>query len=253
GHYFPDNLIQRSDVVSTWAGLRPLMKPVNEGGIRGDVDESAVSREHQIVVGQDGLITIAGGKLTTYRRMAAEVVDTAVKLLRLQNRLPDGLSASDTDREPLPGAIGWPADDDHDAVAEVIRKASKNRLDSVTSRHLGDTYGMRGVDLAKRVAADETLGTKLIAGLPDILVQVDWAVEEELAATVTDVLHRRTQIIYRAPDQGLECAEAVAKRMAGLLDWDEERTLKEIADYADDVGLSRQWQTPEEQKGAFIS
>jgi glycerol-3-phosphate dehydrogenase len=250
GHYFPDNLIQRSDVVSTWAGLRPLMKPVNEGG---DVDESAVSREHQIVVGQDGLITIAGGKLTTYRRMAAEVVDTAVKLLRLQNRLPDGLSASDTDREPLPGAIGWPADDDHDAVAEVIRKASKNRLDSVTSRHLGDTYGMRGVDLAKRVAADETLGTKLIAGLPDILVQVDWAVEEELAATVTDVLHRRTQIIYRAPDQGLECAEAVAKRMAGLLDWDEERTLKEIADYADDVGLSRQWQTPEEQKGAFIS
>jgi len=89
--YFPEHRLQRDDVLSTWAGLRPLMRPATENK---DIDESAVSREHQIVVGQDGLITIAGGKLTTHRRMAAETVDTAVKLLRLSNHLPERLTTA---------------------------------------------------------------------------------------------------------------------------------------------------------------
>src|SRR5690606_9289106 len=82
-HYFPDHALEDDDVIATWAGLRPLMAPA---GASDDISESAVSREHQIIIGQDGLITIAGGKLTTFRKMSKEVVDTAVKLLRLMGQ-----------------------------------------------------------------------------------------------------------------------------------------------------------------------
>jgi len=238
GHYFPDHPLTRDDVRSTWAGLRPLISPV---GVDGEVDESAVSREHQIVVGKDGLITIAGGKLTTYRRMAAEVVDTAVKLLRLQRGLPRDLASCDTDTEPLVGAVGWPADDDHDAVAAQILEAASGLLDGATPRLLADTYGMRGLDIARQVVANPALAARLVPHRPEILAQVDWAVTHELASTITDVLHRRTQLHYRAPDQGLECLDVVGERMASLLGWDAERLVSEKQAYYDDVGRSRQW------------
>ena len=83
------------------------------------------SRTLIFVDGQDGLITIAGGKLTTYRLMAAEVVDTAVKMLRLSNQLPPMLRPSSTEREPLPGAVGWPEDDDHARVAEQVLEVAE--------------------------------------------------------------------------------------------------------------------------------
>ena len=94
--YFPNHPVERADVIATWAGLRPLIAPPSDGDgdedaeDGGEVSESKVSREHQILVGQDGLITIAGGKLTTYRKMAGELVDTAVDLLRLMGKLPTG-------------------------------------------------------------------------------------------------------------------------------------------------------------------
>jgi glycerol-3-phosphate dehydrogenase len=69
--YFPEAGLGPADVIATWAGLRPLIR--QEG-----VSESAVSREHKILVDDDGLVTIAGGKLTTYRRMGDEVIDTIV-------------------------------------------------------------------------------------------------------------------------------------------------------------------------------
>jgi len=235
--YFPDHTLSPDDVISTWAGLRPLMAPV---GHSGEIDESSVSREHQIIVGQDGLITIAGGKLTTYRRMAGEVVDTAVKLLRLSNELPD-LSAARTDQQPLPGAVGWPADDDHDAVARQVAEASKGTLDDVQAAHLANTYGMRGVDIAAQVAERPELGVRLVEGRPEILAQVDWAVDHELAARVVDVMVRRTQLYYRDIDQGLGAAPAVADRMAVKLGWSARRRDEELAAYQEEVERSRRW------------
>jgi glycerol-3-phosphate dehydrogenase len=236
--YFPDHLLERADVISTWAGLRPLMAPVGKGG---DIDESAVSREHQIVVGQDGLITIAGGKLTTYRLMAAEVVDTVVKLLRLSNSLPGMLQASDTDTEPLPGAVGWPEDDDHAHVASLVLEAGSGAISEDTAKSLANTYGMRGVDVAKLAGKDPALAERLVPGRPEILAQVDWAVREELASTVTDVMVRRTQLFYRDHDQGLSAAAVVAARMAGLLAWDAETEASRLAAYQTEVALSRAW------------
>ncbi len=237
-YYFPDHPLERADVISTWAGIRPLIAPQAETG--DEVAESSVSREHQILVGQDQLITIAGGKLTTYRRMAAEVVDTAVRLLELRDG-PKDLSPARTDKDPLPGAVGWPANDDHARVADEVSRAGHPYVPDDVARHLADTYGMRGLEIAKLVQKDHALGARLVEGRPEILALVDWSVREELAATVCDVMMRRTQLYYRDVDQGLGAIEAVAGRMAALLGWDDETTARERARYEAEVALSRRW------------
>ncbi|MCB9671139.1 MAG: glycerol-3-phosphate dehydrogenase [Alphaproteobacteria bacterium] len=237
GHYFPKHPLTHADVIATWAGLRPLMAPQSAGG---EIDESAVSREHQIIVGQDGLITIAGGKLTTYRRMSAEVVETATKLLRLTNNLPT-LRAAHTESEPLPGAVGWPEDDDHEAVANQVKGAGGGHVELPTARYLANTYGMRGIDIARRVAKDSSLGALLVPGRPEILAQVGWAVQEEMAASVADFMVRRTQLYYRDADQGLGCAEVVAKAMQAALKWTDEQRDASLQAYRDEVARSRQW------------
>jgi glycerol-3-phosphate dehydrogenase len=239
-HALPAQNVTRDDVIATWAGLRPLIAP---GGDDADLAESQISREHRIVVGHDGLITIAGGKLTTYRRMAGEVVDTAVRLLQLSGRLRGELRDPRTDREPLPGGVGWPADDDHDRVAAHVVDASGGRLGRAVARHLVDTYGMRALGLAHRSARRPELAEPLVPGRPEILGQVDVAVEEELAATIVDVLVRRTQLFYRDFDQGLGCAPRVADRMAELIGWDAARREAELDRYRDEVARSRRWRS----------
>lgn len=234
--YFPNHQIARDDVLSTWAGLRPLIRPADE-----NVGESAVSREHSILVGRDGLITIAGGKLTTARRMAAELTDTAIKLLKLQGQLPSGVAGCTTDREPLPGAVGWPQDDDADAVAASIAEAGGGAISAETARLFADTYGMRGHDVARLAASDPTLAAPLIPGRPEILAQVDWAATEEMAMTVADVLLRRTQVYYRHPSQGLDAAEVVGRRLGAKLGWTEAQIAASIQDYRDEVEASRAW------------
>lgn len=235
--YFPGVDLVPEDVRSTWAGLRPLIAPPSADGL----SESSVSREHEIVVGADGLITIAGGKLTTYRSMAAEVVDQAVKLLRLTGRNPATLQAAHTDREPLPGAVGWPEDDDASRLVARVRSASGDRLDVRTAQALVGAYGTRAVDVAVRVQADPTLATRLVPDRPDILAQVDHAVDEEMAASVSDVLVRRTQLYFRAKDQGVSAADVVAQRMAVRLGWTEERASASAQDFLDEVARSRRW------------
>ncbi len=237
-HYFPDCPLQPADVLSTWAGLRPLVAPPEEG-----VSESEVSREHEIVVGRDGLITIAGGKLTTYRRMAAEVVDSAVKLLKLMGQLPKGLRPAHTDEAPLPGGVDWPEDDDHDAVARRVRAASEDRLAPKVARHLADNYGMRALEIGRRVAAQPELADPLIEGRPEIVAQVIWAAREELAASVADVLIRRTQIFYRDEEQGLGCADRVARLLGRELGWTDAQREASLEAYRGEVARSREWRS----------
>ena len=237
-HYFPGNQIARGDVISTWAGLRPLVAPEPEVG---EMAESQVSREHQIVIGEDGLITIAGGKLTTYRKMAKECVDLAVNLLKLSGKLPEDIHSGQTFKFPLPGAVGWPEDDDHDRVAAELREACKCDLSAEVSRHLIDTYGMRALELAKLCAADPSLLDPIVPGRVEIMAQVDFGVREELAASISDIMIRRTQIFFRDFEQGLGSLEKVAIRMAHLIGWSDEEKQKFIDAYKADVALTQQW------------
>ncbi|MCB9680255.1 MAG: glycerol-3-phosphate dehydrogenase [Alphaproteobacteria bacterium] len=236
--YFPGRDLTPDDVISTWAGLRPLMRPVTS---EDDLSESSVSREHQIMVGQDGLITIAGGKLTTYRRMAAEAVETAIKLLRLSNQLPADLATVHTDQEPLPGAVGWPENDDPTRLIARVHGIGGDALSEASAARLVGTYGTRAMDVARMVRAEPALGVPLVPGRPEILAQVDWAVREEMASEVSDVLIRRTQVYYRDADQGLGCVGVVGHRMAELLGWDDARRHASEQAYRDDVARSRRW------------
>ncbi len=237
--YFPSSPITRDDVIATWAGLRPLMRPEPVEG--EEVDESAVSREHQIVVGRDGLITIAGGKLTTFRLMAAEVVDTAVKLLRLTNKLPEVIRSCDTDREPLPGAVGWPEDDDHHRVSAKVLEAGGGAIEQDTAWLLTNMYGMRALKIAKMAKNDPKLAQRLLPDRPEILAMVDWSVHQELTATPSDFFIRRTRLYYRHRDQGLDALPTVADRMGELLGWSKETRAQMVEAYRHDVGLSRAW------------
>lgn len=234
-HYFPGVSLERKDVLSTWAGVRPLISEEGAG------NESNVSREHAIEVDEDLLVTIAGGKLTTYRRMAAEVVDKALGVLMMRGLAPTDLRAARTDKEPLPGAVGWPEDDDHDKVVARVKEAGKGKVSDETAALLANTYGTRGVDVAELAAKDQRLAAQLVDGRPEILAQVDFAVTHELAATVRDALVRRTQLFFRDHDQGLGCAERVAERMGELLAWDPDRQVQEVLDYQREVALSRRW------------
>lgn len=237
-HSFPTSQITRGDVVSTWAGLRPLIAPEPEVG---EMAESQVSREHQIVIGEDGLITIAGGKLTTYRKMAQECVDVAVNLLTLSGKLPEDLQSGESTKFPLPGGVGWPEDDDHAKVAVELAEVCDCDISAAVARHLVDTYGMRALELAKMCAADPSLTEPIVPGRIEIMAQVDFGVKEELAASVSDVMTRRTQIFFRDFEQGLGSVEKVATRMAHLIGWSDEEKQKSVDEYKVDVARSQRW------------
>lgn len=234
--YFPGSNLIRDDVISTWAGVRPLIAEEGTG------KESTVSREHDVRVDPDGLITIAGGKLTTYRRMGAEVVERAIELLRLTDNAPNEIRLANTDTEPLPGGVGWPEDDNIESVVSQILDICKNTLSKETAELLANTYGTRGLDIAKLVAANPVLGEAMVPGRPEIMAQVEYGMTKEIAYTLRDVLIRRTQIFYRDFDQGLGCCEQIATYMAEKLGWSDEIITREILSYQTEVARSRRWQ-----------
>ncbi len=214
-HYFPDAKLTPDDVLATWAGLRPLIRP--QAAVPSASD---VSREHHILA-RPGLITIAGGKLTTYRRMAVEVVDRVGEQL-------GSLRPSTTDVRPLPGAEGLA---DYAAVSALADALAHGGVDAAAAKHLANTYGARAHALVERVKRDPSAGARLDPELPYLFAQVDAAVDEELACTVEDVLGRRVPLLLRARDQGLAAAPKVAARMAARLGWDPARTEAEASKY----------------------
>ena len=233
--FFPDAQLVRDDIIATWAGLRPLVST-------GAEKESDVSREHEIFEEHEGLLTIAGGKITTYRRMSKEVVDRCLKVLGKRGGLPT-LHDANTHTSPLPGAVGWASDDDHMGMAKKAEEAAGGAIEPDTAQFLVNQYGACGVEIARRLANDPAGSERLFPDRPEVLGVVDWAVENEFAVTLSDVMIRRTQIFFKDRNQGLDAAEKMAARMAVLLGWDPQQTEKEVADYRQEVALSRAWQS----------
>ena len=221
--YYPDAKLTLDDILATWAGLRPLIKPTDVVGSASDV-----SREHQIY-NHPGMITIAGGKLTTYRRMAAEVVDLCGEQIGV-------LPACVTDKRPLPGAQGLAGGGLQQLVEQLQIEA---QLPEATVKYLVDLYGTRAQRFITLIASDPSLRAPLDPEVPAIFAQVALAIDEESAATVEDVLGRRVPLILRARDQGLAIAPQVARYMQRRLGWSEARTSGEIAAYEAVVARTR--------------
>lgn len=126
-------------------------------------------------------------------------------------------------------------------VAAQVAEAAKGLIDGDTALLLVNSYGMRAFEIAERVVADPSQAERILAHRPEIMAQVDFGVEQELASTVLDVLKQRTQIFYRDAQQGRTAVPKVAARMATLLRWSDERRAKMEAHYLADVEQNERW------------
>lgn len=230
-HYFPRFAGDRADVISTWSGLRPLM------GASDDLSPSEVSREHMIFNVDPGLLAIAGGKLTTYRKMAEEAVDRVLE--KLGHKGAEGCA---THTEALPGACdaerGWLGD--LEAFAQAL--CDEHAIDLDVARHLTRSYGWRAADVLRVGQEAGVRPGRLEPGLPFLVDEVAYAARHEQAQRLEDVLRRRTLIFLQAKDQGWQVADEAARVMGGVLGWDEDRIEHEVSAYRARVEASRAWQ-----------
>jgi glycerol-3-phosphate dehydrogenase len=212
-----------TDVVSAWAGLRPLLH--QEGK-----KPSELSRKDEVMVGRTGLISVAGGKLTTFRRMAERVVDIACEQLRKQERpLPEprGNSAEAT-------LSGGETGDDVAAFAEGL-KARWPRVETDVVERLVQVYGSNAERMIEGMSADPALAYRLSPEVAVTRAEVEYAVREEMAMTLTDFLERRSRLFLWDPDNGLSIAESAARIMGRILDWDDSRIEREVSRYREHV------------------
>jgi glycerol-3-phosphate dehydrogenase len=213
---FPSARLSVEDVRATWAGLRPLLLD------RERHLTSTRSREHAIVPGSGGMLSVVGGKLTTYRSLAAEVVDQAMKELRHRDRQRH--AEAGTDEEPLPG--GETAD-----LSQFRERGLELGLPAASVDHLLRHYGTEAAGIFNLGGADRRLFRQLLPPHPAVEAEVVHAVRRELAQTVEDVLVRRFHLFYEHPEQGAPAAQRVAELMAEELGWDEARTALEAERY----------------------
>ncbi|MFF2088839.1 glycerol-3-phosphate dehydrogenase [Nocardia sp. NPDC058176] len=209
--------LTRADIVGTYAGLRPLMTGASK-------ETAKLSREHAVAEPTPGLFVIAGGKYTTYRVMAADVVDAVAE------RLGGAIAPSTTADLPIVGATGY-----HELRADLAPLAAEARLPVDVVEHLLGRYGSLVTDLFALIDADPAL-RQPIPGAPDYLAaEIVYAVTHEGALHLDDLLTRRTRISIEVPDRGLAAAPEIARLAAPLLGWDPETTEAEINRYYDRV------------------
>jgi glycerol-3-phosphate dehydrogenase len=193
--------ITTADVSGVWAGLRPLVK--SEASER----TADLSRRHRVTIGPAGVVTVTGGKLTTYREMAEDTVDVVTEQLGYKARCR-------TKRLPLLGAEGY-----------------REPPAGTRSAHVGGRYGTLAAEIDALVAADPALGQPLVEGLPYLRAEAVYAVRHEMATTLVDVLVRRTRAHLFDRAATAAAAPAVATLIGGPLGWDEAEVARQLADY----------------------
>ncbi len=184
--YFPDARATPADVVSAWAGIRPL------ADWESTKAPSAVSREHRIVKTGLGMITVSGGKLTTYRAMAAEIVDEVEREL---GRKPSHCATAEV---PLPG---------QERSEQILALAN----------------------------AEPAMAERVVPELPYTMAELRYAIKNEMAFTLSDLLMRRTRVAFETRDHGAAAATRVANTLGASMGWYEKERLAQIGVYAGDV------------------
>ncbi len=189
----------RADVKSVFVGLRPLAAPVGQGKATKEV-----SRSHKVEIAPSGLVHIFGGKWTTYRQMAEDTLDAAARAgllpkkpcvtadLCLHGHVPDDTHPDDTPLAP---------------------------------------YGGDAAAIAAMAAADPALAAKIHANYPYTYAQVAWALDNEMAESLGDILARRIRLLFLDAVAARESAAAVAKFIADKRQWDEARKTREIEEF----------------------
>ena len=204
--------LSEDDILSVYAGYRPLVKS------RG-AHAAELSRTHAVLQEVNGMVTIVGGKLTTYRRMAQDTVDVLAKR--------DGMPTSHpTKHLLLSGAIGW-----RDAKQEIEARARQIGVAPDIVEHLEFNFGGHARSILDLLEEDKSLGERLRPDLPYIRAEVIYACRAEMAMTLEDVLARRTRIILEDGARGAGIAPEVAALMAGELGWSSDQTNSQVQQY----------------------
>jgi glycerol-3-phosphate dehydrogenase len=194
------------EVLGGWAGVRPLLK--------GEVNAKTadLSRRHRITRWPSDVVSIAGGKLTTYRHMAQDTVDVVLDVLGRR-------AACRTKSLPLHGSAGY---------------------DGIEDEHLRSRYGADAPVVLGLVAADPTLGEPLVPGQPYLRAEAVYAAESEMVVELDDVFARRTRARLFGRDATVEAAEAVAALLAGPLGWSPDDQARQVERYRASVAAERQ-------------
>ncbi|HET8930177.1 MAG TPA: glycerol-3-phosphate dehydrogenase/oxidase [Acidimicrobiales bacterium] len=215
------------DVLGSWAGLRPLVKAsaTTKSTKRKKGATKDLSRRHQVQVAPSGVVTITGGKLTTYRQMAVDTIDTVTKAF-------DGrkIPRSPTRSLPLHGADGADA---------VLERHTDDGLDRSTLEHLVGRYGADADIIDAMVTSDPDLGRPLVPGLPYLRAEVVFAARYEMARDVDDVLSRRTRARLLARDASLDAAADVAALIGDELGLDDAARAAQVEAYREAIETER--------------
>lgn len=209
------------DVVGVYVGLRPLLA--------GDSEKtSKLSREHAVTCSTSGLVSIAGGKYTTYRVMAADTIDAVGVDQGLD------LPKSSTDQVPLIGSERY-----LQLRAQISEIAEMSGVLPATVEHLLSRQGDRIYEVLDLIEEDVSLAELIDPHLPYVLAEVVHAVRFEAALHLEDVLTRRTRLSIESPDRGTNSALRVAELMARELNWDRDKLESEVGHYLDRVAAER--------------
>ncbi|QCR52427.1 glycerol-3-phosphate dehydrogenase [Brachybacterium sp. SGAir0954] len=209
--------LTREDVIGVYTGLRPLLQPVKKGS--DGSTSTKVSREHTVMEVEPGLTAIAGGKYTTYRVMAEDVVDFAIR-----SSFPGRPSLTRT--VPVIGAQGL-AELKRDKGAIAVQHGWEEiRIDRLIFR-----YGTLLRDVLTLIDKDPSLATPLEHAPRYVRAEAVYAVRAEGARHLADVLQRRTRLDYETRDRGVAAAEEIAALIAPELGWDEATAQREVETY----------------------
>lgn len=206
--------VRRGDVLSAWCGIRPLVSDPNKG------DTQSLARNHIVHVSDSKLVTIAGGKWTTYRAMAEHTMDAAIKACNLKAKLP-----CVTDRIQIEGSHGW-------TPTMYIRLVQDFGMDTEVAQHLSQAYGDRAYPVAKLAALTgkrwPIIGKRIHPEFPYIDAEIRYGCRE-YACTAIDMIARRLRLAFLNAQAAQEALPIIVDIMAEELKWSKEEKANQIA------------------------
>ncbi|XP_014822033.1 PREDICTED: glycerol-3-phosphate dehydrogenase, mitochondrial [Calidris pugnax] len=204
--------VRRGDVLAAWSGIRPLVTDPNSK------DTQSISRNHVVTISESGLVTIAGGKWTTYRAMAKDTIDAAIEAHNLK------AGSSKTIGLQLQGAEEW-------SPTLYIRLVQDYGLESEVAQHLAATYGDKAFEVAKIAQVTgkrwPIVGKRLVSEFPYIEAEVVYGVKE-YARTAVDMISRRTRLAFLNVQAAEEALPRIVDIMAKELNWSEQKKKEEL-------------------------
>ncbi|PAA68923.1 hypothetical protein BOX15_Mlig032855g1, partial [Macrostomum lignano] len=214
-HYLsPDIDIRRGDVLSAWAGIRPLVTDPNKS------DTQSIARNHIIEVSDSRMVTIAGGKWTTYRQMSEETIDKVIEVANLQAKGP-----CKTKGLLLDGAYHW-------GPNLFIRLVQEYGVEPSVAQHLANVYGDKSLEIIKLESLSgqrwPVVGKRLHPNYPYLESEVRWATRE-YACRAVDILARRTRLAFANVHAAVEALPRVVQIMGEELGWSETKRQEELA------------------------